>query len=114
MNTKKFLKGAVFGLILGTVGGYLFNPKSGKKNREKVQQTAKKLIKRLTDEVSHVKNITKREYSQIVTKVMQDFKQDKALSKEAWSAVAKELDSRWKEIDAEIKAKAKKKKTTKK
>jgi gas vesicle protein len=109
----KFLKGAVLGVILGTVGGYLFNPKSGKANREKVQVVAKKLMQRLMTEVNAVSGVTKREYSAIVKKVIQDFKTDKTLSKEAWDSISAELMERWKVISAQMKEKVKKTKTAK-
>ena len=104
----KFVKGAVLGVILGTVGGYLFNSKTGKQNREKVKAVAQSLMSRLLEEVTAVKNVTKREYSAIIKRVIEDFKQDKALSKEAWDEVAKELENRWENISADIKMKVKK------
>jgi gas vesicle protein len=101
----KFLKGAVFGVILGTIGGYLFNSQTGKQNREKVKVVAERVMGRLLDEIKNMESVTKRDYSAIIKRVIAEFKEDKTLSKEAWDEVAKELKGRWKNLSSEISAK---------
>lgn len=105
--TMKFIKGAIFGIILGTIGGYLFNPIHGKKNRDKLKKVAQDLKIRIMTEMKGMKDVTKREYSAIIQKIIDDFKKDKTMSKEAWDEVANELKSRWKIISSDLKRKIK-------
>ena len=104
----KFIKGAILGVVLGTVGAYLFNPTTGKKNRDKAQQVAKQLTAKLKVELEALEKITKKEYNAIIKKVVGDLKEDTSLSKESWAAIIKELQARWKNLSAEVKTKAKK------
>lgn len=103
MKKKFLLKGAVWGIILGTVGGYLLNSKTGKQNRAKIRRVAGKLAKRLSSELDQVSDVTKKHYDGMVNKVIDDLKQDKAMSREAWDEIAKELKGRWKVVHGEVK-----------
>lgn len=108
MNTKKFFKGAVFGVIAGTIGAYLFNPTTGKKNRDKMKKSAQKVMQKLAEEMSKLPNITKREYNTVVKKVIDDVKEDGSMSDESWKMVKKELDSRWTDVKNQLNKKMKK------
>ncbi|HCC23607.1 TPA: hypothetical protein DF272_05545 [Candidatus Falkowbacteria bacterium] len=117
MKGKLLLKGAVWGIILGTIGGYLFNAKTGKQNRGKLKTAAAKLGKRLTSELDQVSDVTKKHYDAMVNKVVDDLKKDKTMSREAWDEISKELKSRWAMVNSEVKsavATKVKKSTTKK
>ena len=105
---KKLLKGAAIGVILGTIAAVFFNEKSGAKNRAKVQKTARQLMKRLTTEMGGLKEVTKKNYDELVKKVMLDMKEDKTLSREAWAEVATHLKDRWTDISRELKEKSEK------
>jgi len=68
-----------------------------------MKAAADKLAKRLTLELDQVSDVTKKHYDGMVNKVITDLKQDKAMSKEAWDEVSKELKSRWKVVHGEVK-----------
>ncbi|OGF30252.1 hypothetical protein A2533_01865 [Candidatus Falkowbacteria bacterium RIFOXYD2_FULL_35_9] len=103
MSKNFLIKGAVWGIILGTVGGYFFNQKTGKKNQEKVKKAAGKVAKRLTTELTAVKELSKKHYDEIVGKVMSDLKEDKSISSDAWQEISQDLKSRWTTINSEVK-----------
>jgi gas vesicle protein len=103
---KKFLiKGAVLGVILGTIGGIFFNQKSGRDNREKMKKAAKKVMARIIAEIGPASELTKKHYDKIVGKVIADFREDKIMSAEAWEEIGEELKERWKEINLAAKKK---------
>ena len=103
---KKLLKGAAIGVILGTVAAVFFNEKSGAKNRAKVQKAARQLMKRVTTEIGGLKEVTKKNYDEVVKKVMLDMQEDRTLSKAAWAEVAAHLKDRWTDISRELKEKS--------
>jgi len=103
MSKKLLVKGAVFGILVGSIAGLLFNKKTGAKNQAKLKKAADKVTKRLGEEVGAISDITKRHYDAIVNKVIADLKEDKDMSKEAWDQVSVELKDRWKDINTETK-----------
>jgi gas vesicle protein len=105
---KKLLKGAAIGVLLGTIAAVFFNKKSGVQNRAKVQKAARQLMKRVTAEIGGLKEVTKKNYDEIVKKVMLDMQEDKTMSKEAWAEVAAHLKDRWTDISRELKEKSEK------
>ena len=115
MSKTKFVKAAVLAAIVGGVAHYLFKPKKGEQNRVKVQKASKQVIARIKKEMEQVNNITKPHYERIVNKVVRDFREDKALSKDAWDELAVILKGRWTDISNEVKTQvAKKNPVTKK
>ncbi len=103
MNKKTLIKGAVFGLLVGSIANYLFNKKTGDKNRAKIKSAADKLMKRLSLEIGAMSTITKKHYEGLVAKVVNDLKKDKEMNAEAWDAVAEELKARWALIEKQTK-----------
>lgn len=56
--SKKFLKGSLFGLAAGAIGGILFAPKSGEQTRQDIKRRARELKDDTVDKYDTIKDKT--------------------------------------------------------
>jgi len=105
MKTKKFLSGLALGALLGSAISVFFNPKSGKKNRDKFNKVSKTVSQQLIKEVAKAKKLGKKEYETIVENIVKKYSKEDLLTADAWGEIMNELKLRWTDIQKEIKKK---------
>lgn len=87
MTKMGFLKGA----LLGVVAGILLAPKSGKELRESVKKSYKDISKRVTEELSRLKEVSQETYTQVVNSVVRTFVEAKKITVEEAEAIRDQL-----------------------
>ena len=87
MAKMSFLKGA----LIGVVAGILVAPMSGKKIRDNVKKYSQEISKRITEELSRLKGITKDTYTKVVDSVVQGFVEAKKITVEEAKEIRDQL-----------------------
>lgn len=87
MTKMGFFKGA----LLGVVAGILLAPKSGKELRTSVKKSYEDISKRITEELSHLKEVTQETYTQIVNSVVHTFVEAKKITVEEAETIKDQL-----------------------
>ncbi|KKR06057.1 MAG: hypothetical protein UT34_C0001G0097 [candidate division WS6 bacterium GW2011_GWF2_39_15] len=108
-----FIKGLIFGAVVGTVAGVLLAPKAGKETREDLLKLAKKVKDQtydyfedardlVTQKVEALKaagkKIDEQKYFSIIGEVIDEFKNDKSLTLDAAKRLGAQLRRDWKKV----------------
>lgn len=112
-KTGNFLKGLLFGAVVGAVAGVLLAPKAGKETREDLMKMASKVKRDATDSFEKAralvmekatalrtagKKIDQERYLGIVSEVVNEFKNDKEVTVDAAKRLGSQLRRDWNKV----------------
>lgn len=100
-----FLKGAAIGAIIASVATLFLAPKSGKKVRTDVTKLVNTLSKRIIAQAKTLNTMSQSTYEELVARSVADYAKGKKLTKSYMGEVSGILNSRWKEVQKELKKK---------
>lgn len=94
MNTKAMLAGAAAAAVFGAVAGVLLAPQSGKKTRRDISGMLAGFYKFVGPEMKKIKNMSRKEYENLVSKALKKYAklkrlsaaEEAALKVQAWNA----------------------------
>lgn len=112
-QTGSFIKGALVGAVAGAVAGVLLAPKSGSETRKDIAKLAKQVatkagdiyeeaIAKIGEKVQALKSLGKKidetKYSQMVSEVVTELKNDGKVTAEVASKMKSQLKRDWKKV----------------
>ncbi len=112
-STGSFLKGLLFGALVGATAGILFAPKSGKETREDIKKAAEEFKKQAGDlymkarasverKISELKKlnqkIDRKAYETIVEDVIKELKGNSEITAEAGKKLGAQLKDDWNDL----------------
>ena len=103
----KVLEGGLVGAALGVVAGMLLAPKSGKKIQADVKKYYADFYSYVSPKIKKMKNISEKEYNDIVTNGAEAFAKVKKLSSDQQKEIVSEAKKSWKHLHKHLSKKAK-------
>jgi len=99
---NKFKKGLILGGILavGAVVGFIIN-NGGKEMSEQVQKDLKTIAKLLKKDLSKLEDVTKENFYDLVTKVIEEYSKKKELLEDDKKVITDALKNKWHEMEVE-------------
>lgn len=103
MGKKEFFKGALIGVLIGTVAALLTTTKTGKERRSELKKMSSELFAKILKEIEKMKVISKERYEEVVEKAVKDYGKKKKLAKAKINELTAELKEKWAEIKKNLK-----------
>lgn len=103
MSKKAFLKGALFGALIGTAVALLTTNKTGKQRRDEIKKMSKDLFGKIMKEVEKMKVLSKEKYNEVVERVVAEYGKKRKLAAKVIGEMKSELKSRWADIQKHMK-----------
>lgn len=116
-SSDDFFKGLVFGAVIGATAGILLAPKSGAETRDDIKKfssdvqdkaydlyisSRKEVEKRMKDLKAAGKRIDVDAYKRLVSKVVDELKQDSDVAANTAKKIGEQLNSDWEEIKSAV------------
>ncbi len=91
-------------LVAATLGAnFLFNTKKGKQSLKHIKSWAFKMKAEILEKLERAKEVNQEIYNRVIDELGEKYKKVKGMTVEDVTAIAQELKSQWKNVQAEIK-----------
>ena len=116
-SSDEFFKGVLFGAVIGAAAGILLAPKSGVETREDIRKLSldiqdraqdlyansrKEVEKRVKDLKAAGKRLDLDAYKKLVTKVVDELKNDSTVAESTAKKIGEQLHSDWDDIKSAV------------
>ena len=100
-----FLKGLIFGSLVGSIVGVLFAPKPGKDLREELRKRYITAKTQLDKKLKELKPKTQEAYNKIVREVLTGLDKVKKIEPKDFEALRKKLEATWEDFSKKLSVK---------